>query len=710
MTPEEQQSGQRKELCKLREELELHPGPEDLLGNPSWTIHDPVSNRFFRIGKVEFEILSRWQRTAPQVIINLVNKQTAYDVDDNDIDKMDKFLRLNFLSQTEMADLPRHEQSNASKKMNPANILRSYLFFKIPLIRPDRFLNWVLPLFRPFFTRTFVILMIGILLLSLTLIMRQWDSFISSFAHFFNLRGLLIYGAVIIFSKILHEFSHAITASHYGVKVTSLGVAILMFWPLLYTDTSDSWKLTDKHKRMTIAGAGIIAELGLAAVAGLLWIVLDDGPWRNACFLLASTNWITTILFNMNPFMRFDGYFIVSDYLNMENLQPRAFAYTGWIISELLFRFGDPAPEQIPVKLQKPLIIYSISTWIYRILIIASISMLVYHLLFKAVGILLLISQLYQSVYRPLSKKIKRLIARRKEIRPLKSNIAVLLVLVSILLLMFLPMQTSLTLQAFMEASNRAAVHAPEAGRIVESPTYSGMSFIEGQTMFRIFSPDLEYELKTVQLKIESFERDLAGLNFDTRRKGLRLILLAELEREKSVYKKLLERKEKLSVKASVNGQLELAEEPFYNNQWVAKGAYLGALIDHSAYRLTAFVEELDVHLIHKGSKAVFYPELAELHPIKAIIDVIEKQSATELLNPLFGSIQGGSIAVTRNDNKLIPLQTFYKITLIPEFTQKNETIPYALDGQIILETEKRSIAERFVKKVRGTLIRESVF
>ena len=442
--------------CVLRQELELHPGPADILDNPTWTIHDPVSGQFFRIGWKEFEILSRWHMGDAQKILDAMNHETVFRTSESDLVRMDKFLRASFLGRPELADLPRHEQVREMKLMNLSKALKSYLFFKIPLCRPDRFLDWVHPCFKIFFTRTFVWMMLILSFFSLGLIVRQWDSFLSTFVHFFSFKGLVVYAAAIILSKIIHEFAHAITARHYGVRVTTLGVAILVLWPLLYTDTSDSWKLVDKRKRMAISGAGIISELVLASVAGLLWVVFDDGPWRSACFLLASTNWITTILFNMNPFMRFDGYFILSDYLNMENMQPRAFAYTGWRISEFLFRFGDPSPEKIPKRLEKPLMFYAVSTWIYRIGLIASISMIVYHLLFKAVGVILLAVQLYQSVFTPLSKKAGKVFARRKEIRLLKSNVAVSIILLGVIGTFFLPLNSSIRAQGLLKDANRS--------------------------------------------------------------------------------------------------------------------------------------------------------------------------------------------------------------------------------------------------------------
>ena len=145
--------------------------------------------------------------------------------------------------------------------------------------------------------------------------MRNWDVFQSTFIYFFSTEGLFLFLLAVFLAKIVHELGHAYTAKLYGLRVPTMGIAFLVLWPVLYTDTSDAWKLPNRRQRLSIAAAGMLAEIGLAGIATLLWSFLPDGPIRSALFMVATTTWIITLLINSNPFLRFDVYFFLSDFL-----------------------------------------------------------------------------------------------------------------------------------------------------------------------------------------------------------------------------------------------------------------------------------------------------------------------------------------------------------------------------------------------------------
>ena len=178
----------------------------------------------------------------------------------------------------------------------------------------------------------------------LFLVGRQWDAFVSTFLHFFNWRGAVMYGAVLCLVKVVHELGHAYTATRFGCRVPTIGVAFMVMVPVLYSDVSDSYRLSSKRKRVAIAAAGVVAELGLAAVATVLWAFLPDGPLRSMAFVVATSSWIMSLTVNLNPLMRFDGYYLLADGLGLPNLQDRACAFGQWKLRQLLFGAGSPQP------------------------------------------------------------------------------------------------------------------------------------------------------------------------------------------------------------------------------------------------------------------------------------------------------------------------------------------------------------------------------
>jgi putative peptide zinc metalloprotease protein len=158
------------------------------------------------------------------------------------------------------------------------------------------------------------------------LVSRDWQRFVGTFPHLFSL-GALAFGVALFFAKFCHEFGHAFMAKRAGCRVQSMGVAFMVLLPMFYTDVSDAWRVNDRRARLLIGAGGVLAELLLACIALLVWSLLPDGPARTAAFMLASATWITTLVVNLNPFMRFDGYFLLSDLWEVDNLQGRAFAF-----------------------------------------------------------------------------------------------------------------------------------------------------------------------------------------------------------------------------------------------------------------------------------------------------------------------------------------------------------------------------------------------
>lgn len=701
---------QEQNLCQLRQDLELHPGPEAPDKTPTWAIHDPVSGKFFRIGWFGFELISRWHLNDVELIVNSVATETTLSPTVEDVGRLDKFFRKNFLCMPKPGDVVHYEQIEKSKKPSFKRFLQTYLFLRIPLVRPERLLNAVAPMFQWAFTKKFVWSAIFLTIISLLLLSRHWNEFVSTFEYFFRVEGLIVYGLTIFFSKALHEFAHAITAKHYGLRVPTLGVAILVFWPLLYTDASESWKLTDKNKRIAIAGAGILAEILLAAVAGILWVFLDDGALRSGCFLLASTNWITTIIFNMNPFMRFDGYFILSDLLKFENLQQRAFAFSRWKIYEHLFSFGDLAPEPIPHKMRGPLFIYSLCTWAYRVIIIISISLLIYHLFFKLLGTILLIAQLTKVVFLPLIAGTKNLYLRRSNMQFSLPGTLSLSLLVFGVICFFLPLADSVQTQALLLPVEKTIIHAPESGLLELAIADRNKEIQKGSVLFRISSPRIAQEAKLIQIREKRYKHELEGVTFSAKKQEQRLVYLAELEQLSSQKKSLLEEQFLLSIKSPISGILELPKEPFHEGEWVEKNTLLGTVTHLQNFHIVTYFSEFDLHRLHVGATGKFTSTFLNNDPIKAKVTSINEYSLTDLKEPSFASLYKGALPVTtKGEQSMIPMGTYYKVLLSP-IKPVSPTPLFELDGTVVIEVTPESLAVKVWNKLSGVFVRESVF
>jgi putative peptide zinc metalloprotease protein len=218
---------------------------------------------------------------------------------------------------------------------------------------------------------------------------------------------LLNYAITLVGVKLLHEFGHGLVAKRHGCRVPTMGLAFMVLWPMPYTDTNEAWKLADHWQRLQIAAAGVATELIVAVWATLAWGLLPDGDLRSAAFLLATTTWVSTLLVNCSPFMRFDGYFVLSDFLEMPNLHARAFALARWRLREALFSLGAEPPEPFTPWRARALQLFAYAVWVYRLVLFLGIAALVYSFFIKLVGILLFAVEILWFVLMPIAAELK---------------------------------------------------------------------------------------------------------------------------------------------------------------------------------------------------------------------------------------------------------------------------------------------------------------
>ena len=278
---------QERTLPSLRKNLQFLRGAPTPEGVPTWTIVDPVRNKYFQIEWQVYQLLQRWSCGTVDKLVALVRRDTTSRIRAEDVEDLVRFLYANSLTEQSASGRVKDyvEQELARHQAWWQWLLHHYLFIKIPLIHPHRFLHATLPLVAPLYTPMAAWLFGMIGATGLFLVGQQWDTFLSTFLHFFTWQGALMYGVVLCVVKVVHELGHAYTATRFGCRVPTIGVALMVMMPVLYSDISDAYRLSSRRKRLWIAGAGVVAELGLAAVATLLWGFLPDGAIRSVVFV-----------------------------------------------------------------------------------------------------------------------------------------------------------------------------------------------------------------------------------------------------------------------------------------------------------------------------------------------------------------------------------------------------------------------------------------
>jgi putative peptide zinc metalloprotease protein len=630
----------RPTLARLREELRLLPAGINRDGSPAWLIQDPVANRFFRIGWMDFEILLRWEKATPSAIAQAVGDETTLQVEEHDVESLDAFLKQHGLLQPRgTADVDAMCRRAAAQKRSAGEwLLHHYLFFRLPLVRPQDKLAALLKHTQWLFTPSALAALCLASAAGIGMVLQQWDTFANSFVDHLTWRGMTGFAVAVTFAKILHELGHALTATRFGVRVAHMGVALVVMFPMLYTDTSESWKLSNPRQRLAIAAAGILTELALAGIATLLWSFAPDGPFRTAMFFLASTSWLLTLAINASPFMRFDGYFILCDVLNFPNLHERAGAFARAWLRRTLLGLPEPWPESQLIPQRRWLVGFALVTWCYRLSVFLGIAILVYLHFFKALGIVLMTVEVIWFIARPVFSELKRWWERRAEVAVSRKRIA-LAGAAALLLALVVPWRSGVHGPGVVHAARQQLVFSPQAGEIAALPKHAQVA--QGELMFALVQPDLRSSVQRAQALAEARALEIVGLSGQQDGEAHRASLESERQRylaEVSVYTGAQSR---LQLVAPFAGRLMDVDSQLRLGAWVQSRQPLAMLVDPSQWVAEVYVREEDIGRIVLGDEARVY---AGSHAMSGRVMEVDTARAASLPYPMLDAEFGGPI------------------------------------------------------------------
>ena len=692
-------------LPPLREELKLLPAAPNSDGSSAWMVQDPISNSFFRIGWLDFEVLLRWAYGSPEKIVSSVNNETTLDIEVTDVNDLKKFLEQNRLLQANnQAAVDQLRESAKEQNKGLINwILHHYLFFRIPLFRPQVWLAKIMPWLGWIFTRTTAFVVTLLSLLGVFLVIRQWETFSSTFVDQLTWSGLLGYSVALVFAKALHEMGHALTATRYGVRVAHMGVALLVMFPMLYTDTSESWKLSNPRQRLAIAGAGIITELALAGLATLAWSLSPDGSVKSALFFLATTSWLLTLLVNVSPFLRFDGYFILSDAIDYPNLHQRSGEFARVWLRHVLLGFNDDWPEDIQNNSRAFLILFAFMTWLYRLVVFLGLAVLVYYFFFKVLGILLMAVELVWFIWRPVWSELSIWHERKAEIKTNRMWAAYVFLGI-ILLLLLLPWQTGIKGPGWVHPERSHVLYSPLPGRLVSLPKSDNV--VSGQPIFILESPDLRLSAERARELAKARTNELIGLiglpDGEARREQVR----AQKEKFIAEEKLFQEEQARLEISAPFSGVIVDLDSDLAPGVWIQPSQPLATLVDYSKWVVDTYIHEEDVHRVKPGDRAQVYRPL-RLGVLQGQVIKVDATRTTVLPHYSLNAKSGGDIVTLENEEN-IPRDAIYRVRVKldapPPESRQMKT------GNVVISGEAKAWLPTILKRIGAVAVRESGF
>jgi len=696
-------------LPLLRDDLQILSGTPTAEGVPTWNILDPVRHQYFQIGWSAFQLLSQWHLGSATRLIEVVSSCTTVKVTQRDVMELIQFLyRHNLTRDAPMGGSQGlFAQAEQSKQHWLLKLLHSYLFFRIPLLNPDRFLQRTLPFVVPLFTKTALICVVLLGVIGCIGIVRQWESFANTFLYFFSPQGLTAYVLGLIAIKVLHELGHAYTSVRYGCQVQTMGIGFLIMVPVLYTDTTDSWKLTSRKKRAAIAAAGTVVELSIAMIATFLWHLCPEGVLKSVLFVLATTSWIMGLFINLNPLLRFDGYYVLSDWLGVPNLQSRAFAFGKWKMREWLFGWGDAPPEELPRPRQRLLTGYAWATWVYRAFMFLGIAILVYYFFFKVLGLFLFLVEIGWFLAWPVYQEVQVWWKRREEVITSWRGRLVGAVVLVILIFGFIPLDRMVSIPAVLEARERATIFSPVPARIIEVNVQEGDRVEKGDTLVRLEAPNIEQKIRLLAQRIAALEMHLQREAAYLEDRNDHQVLWETLRGERKEMKGLLKIRDQLTLRAPFTGLVTDMASSLHEGRWVNTEFSMVHLINPEEMVVQAYATEEQQVRLASGTEGWFYADDPAREARRGRVQDLRQVDESQFALAYLASLYSGPVPVRQDEQgNLKPEASIYRVTM--DVDDEGKEWNQVVRGMAHVQGESRSVVRQLWEHIGAVFIRES--
>ena len=494
-------------------------------GRDCWVVKDPIAMKYFRFEEEEYRLLTMIDgKASPEQI----KRKFEYDFSPQKLELQELFQLVGMLYRNSLlvSDAPEQGASLRQRAIETENSKRWQSLTNVLAIRfkgfdPDDLLTALNPYTAWFFTwpAFFAVLMLGFGALSL--IVTNFESFqnkLPSFDNFFAASNWFLLAIVLGVTKVVHEFGHGLACKRFGGRCHEMGLMFLVLTPCLYANVSDSWLLKSKWQRAFIAAAGMYVELVIASIAVFVWWFSMPGLVQHLALNIIVVCSISTLLFNANPLLRYDGYYILADILEIPNLRQKSSAMLNRISGKMFLGIETAEDPFAPSRRKWLFVTYSILAVAYRWLITFSIFWFVYRVLepygLKILGQLLAVMALYGLVGMPLVKLYKffSIPGRTSMVKP--ARLAGTLFVVGLVLggIMLIPIPRYVYGCFYIEPQGVETIYVEEPGALADIYIQPNQFVEEGTPLVQLASPDLDQQLVGLESEVHDayVELDIA--------------------------------------------------------------------------------------------------------------------------------------------------------------------------------------------------------
>lgn len=676
-----------------------------------YVLYEPFTNKFYRLPQGAYEFVSRLSvnKTVGEVWNGMLNSATGEIPGQGEvIEMLAQLYQSNMLMYDGIEDgaklFERNQKQN--RKKVKASLLNIF-FLKVPLVDPDALLNKLRWLIACLISKPFALVWLLTVIVAAKYGVENFDALKDSAQGFLSPSNIGWVYVCTVFVKLLHEFGHASVVKRYGGEVHTLGVMFMLLVPLPYVDATASWSFRKKSRRILVGAAGMLTEFFIASIALILWANLGGGILKNLAYNVIIMASVSTVLFNINPLMRFDGYYMLTDLLDMPNLQQRSVQHLKYLLERYIFFKRDAEPVAETWSERVVYFLYGICSSVYRIFLFTGFIVAIsqhYLLLSFFMGILLCLTM----VIMPVGRFLKYIFAS-PGLALVRSRAVILTLLFfgSVFAFLFnVPVPDTFKAPGVMEARTYENAIVGESGLVDRIYHYADGLVHKGDSLMLLQNRELEFQLeeKRAQLReaTQSYYQALENAPENM------LPIEKRIGALKQELEKLEEDRSKLAVIAPIDGIWDIKDLDDYKGRFVRQGDSIGLLLDTSSFDFLAVVSQEEVSRLFAGKPRSVSVRLngdafTEI-PVENVMAI--PAASDHLPSAALGWLAGGEIE-TRVNNAQNGEQTVEPVYIVR--AQLNDSLlasfkRHGRTGKIRFDLGETPLAMQGIRKVRQAL------
>lgn len=603
----------------------------------------------------------------------------------------------------DIEELQTRRRDDQNKKL--LQQLKSPLSIRIPLLDPEPFLARTMKYLRPVYSWFGLVLWLVVIAMALTLAVINWDGLTDNVSdRILALENILLIALVYPFVKITHELGHAYAVKRWGGEVHEVGIMLLVMFPVPYVDASAASSFRNKYQRMLVGAAGILMELFLAGLAMIVWSLAEPGVVRAVAFNTMLIGGISTVLFNGNPLLRFDAYYVLADFIEIPNLGARGNAQFAYLVKHYLFSVPNLTPTANSRGEAAWLAGYAIAAYIYRLIVMVAIALFVASQYF-IIGSLLAIWSIWLTLIMPIMKTVSKPITdpqlRNRRLRIFWVSAVIVSAVVAGLFLLPVPYKTQV--EGVLWVPQDAYVRTDIAGFVKSVEVQSGSYVEKGTLLITLDSPDLvakasvlEAQVKEARIRLASSLRDRSAS--DILREELRFI-----ERE---FERAKERLKGGNLYSTSSGEVIIPGASRLLGKYLNRGEMVGSVINYQNLPVTVLVSEDNIDLVRNQTRSielrfVTSPEQSYAGEIIRLMPA----STQEMPSSILSVDGGGKIAVDpQGGDRLKSFRGYFRMDISVPEAPKNR---FDERVYVLFEHDPEPVFYRWYRAVRRVFLRQ---